>query len=124
MTTIFDSAAPVKSDHPFARGIAPERRRPFIPSIEEMDEAAQMFRNLEDARRLEEENHRLEEQALEAAWSDQFNDTMPMTGHCLNCGDRCDVLTLQGLCDSCDTLATEDSIACVNELHGLGRREF
>jgi hypothetical protein len=122
MTTLFDSAAPVKSES-FARGIQPARR-PFVPSLEDLEWAAQTFGDIEDARRLDEENHRLEELAAEAAWSDQFHDSIPLTGHCLNCGDRCDDLTSQGLCDRCDTIATEDSIACVNQLHGLGRRVF
>ncbi len=122
MTTLFDSATAVKSES-FGRGI-PSARRPFIPSVEEMDEAAQMFRDIKEARRLEEENHRLEEQALEAAWYDQFNDPMPLTGHCLNCGDRCDDLTFQGLCDRCDDLATNATIAGQNARAGLGYHVF
>ena len=55
------------------------------------------------------------EKALEAAWDDQFNDTIPATGHCLSCGDRCDDLTSQGLCDRCDSLATDATIACQNK---------
>ncbi len=124
MTTLFDSAAPVKPQS-FGRGIPSARRLPFVPSIEDLNWAAQMFGELEDTRLHEEpETRQLEEQAAEALWYHQFDDNMPQTGHCLNCGDRCDDLTSQGLCDRCDTLATEDSIACVNQLHGLGRRVF
>jgi hypothetical protein len=120
---LFDSARSVKSES-FGRGIRPARR-PFVPGIEDLEWAAQFFGDLEDARLREEaENRRLEEQAAEALWYHQFDDTMPLIGHCLNCGDRCDDLTAQGLCERCDSLATEDSIACVNALHGLGRRVF
>ena len=53
----------------------------------------------------------LEEQAQEAAWYDQFNGTIPEAGHCLLCGERCDDLTFQGLCDRCDDLACDATIA-------------
>jgi hypothetical protein len=69
------------------------------------------------------ENRHLEELAAEAEWLDQFNGSI-LTGHCLNCGDRCDDLTVHGLCDRCDTAATEATIACVNGAHGLGHRVF
>ena len=46
-------------------------------------------------------------------WLDQFNNSI-LTGHCLNCGDRCEDLTVHGLCDRCDAAATEATIACVN----------
>src|SRR5581483_7375407 len=126
MTILFDSTRTVNpAPQTFGRGIQPARRRPFVPSIDDLNWAAQFFGELEDARiREEAENRRLEEQALEAAWNRQFEDTMPMTGHCLNCGDRCDDLTSQGLCDRCDTIASEASIACINGLHGLGHRVF
>jgi hypothetical protein len=124
MTAIlYDSQVSDKSSRLFGRGIAPPRTVHFEPNDEDRAWAAEVFDGLEQERH-QAENCRLEEQALEAAWADQFNDTMPLTGHCLNCGDRCDDLTAQGLCDRCDTIASEDSIACVNALHGLGRRVF
>lgn len=92
---LFDSTDPVKPES-FGRGTQPAHQ-PFIPSIEDLDEAAQVFGDLEDARRLEEaENRRLEEQAPEAAWYHQFNETVPVAdGHCLGCGVPCDDLTFQ-----------------------------
>ena len=115
MQTIFDSAAPVKSDHPFGNLPARERRQPFTAA--DLDWAAQAFGDIEADRHLE-------ERALEAAWDDQFNGSIPATGHCLVCGDRCDDLTPEGLCDACDTAATNASIACINGAHGLGYRVF
>jgi hypothetical protein len=114
MTTLFDSAAPVKSARPFGIPPARERRQPYTQ--DDLDWAAQTFGQLED--------ERLEEQALQAAWDDQFNDTLPATGHCLLCGDRCDDLTFQGLCDRCDDLACEATIAGRNARAGLGNRVF
>src|SRR5262245_52012840 len=112
MTTIFDSAAPVKSDRPFGTLPAPERRMPY--TAQDLEDAAQMFGDVES-------DCQLEDMALQATWDDQF---LPTVGHCLRRGDRCDDLTVHGLCDRCDTLATDDTIACVNSSHGLGRRVF
>jgi hypothetical protein len=103
MTTIFDSAAPVKTDRPF--GTLPARVR------------RQTFGDLEDDRLLE-------EQALQAAWDDQFNDSLPAAGHCLMCGDRCHDLTFQGLCDRCDDLACDATTAGQNARAGLGHRVY
>jgi hypothetical protein len=115
MTTVFDSAAPVKSDRPF--GILPshERRMPFTQA--DLDWAAQFFGELEEARQLE-------ERALQSHWDDQFVGTIPATGHCLLCGDHCDDLTFQGLCDRCDDLACDATIAGQNARAGLGYRVF
>lgn len=123
MTTIFDSARSVKSAQSFGRGINPPRSTHFEPSDADRAWAAELFDRLEQARFIEEENRRLEELAAEAEWLDQFNNSI-LTGHCLNCGDRCEDLTVQGLCDRCDTAATEATIACVNGTHGLGYRTF
>ena len=76
MTTIFDSAAPVKSAQNFGSMPARERRMPY--TLADLDWAAQAFGDAEA-------NRRLDEQALDAAWDDQFNDTIPAAGHCLNC---------------------------------------
>src|SRR6516165_8666728 len=109
MTTLYDSATPVKPDRPF--GILPprERREPYTQA--DRDWAAQAFGELEDARQLE-------ERALQARWDDQFIGTIPATGHCLLCGDRCDDLTFQGLCNRCDDLACEAAIAGENARAG------
>ena len=66
----------------------------------------------------------LEEQAQEAAWYDQFNGTIPEAGNCLLCRVRCDDLTFQGLCDRCDDLATDATIAGQNAQAGLGYQVF
>ena len=115
MTTLFDSATPVKSDRPFGTLPARERRQPYTQA--DLDWAAQTFGEIEDERRIE-------EQALQAAWDDQFNDSLTPAGHCLMCGDRCDDLTFQGLCDRCDDLACEATIAGQNARAGLGYRVF
>ncbi len=54
MTTVFDSSRSVKSES-FGHGIQPDRRRPFVPSIEDLNWAAQFFGDLETDRRLEEQ---------------------------------------------------------------------
>lgn len=115
MTTLYDSAAPVKSGRPFGTLPARERRQPFTQA--DLDWAAQTFGEIEDDRRLE-------EQALQAAWDDQFNDTLPAPGFCRMCGDRCDDLTFQGPCDRCDDLACEATIAGQYARAGLGQRVF
>jgi hypothetical protein len=116
MTTLFDSSALVKSDRPFGDLPARERRMPYAQA--DLDWAAQFFGQLEDERR------ELEERALQAQWDDQFVGTIPATGHCLLCGDRCDDLTSQGLCDRCDDLACEATIKGENHRAGLGYRVF
>ncbi len=115
MTTIFDSAAPVKSDRPFGTLPRRERRQPYTQA--DLDWAAQAFGDAEADRRLE-------EQAQEAAWYDQFNGSIPEAGHCLMCRDRCDDLTFQGLCDHCDDLAMTATIASQNARAGLGYQVF
>ncbi len=112
MKTIFDSAAPVKSDRPF--GTLP-RREPY--TWQDLQEAAQMFGDAEADRILE-------ERAQEAAWYDQFNGTFPEAGLCLMCRERCDDLNFQGLCDRCHDLATDATIAGQNARAGLGYRVF
>jgi hypothetical protein len=92
MTTLFDSAAPVKSDRPFGILSRGDRRMPYTQA--DLDWAAQTFGELEDERQLE-------ERALQAQWDDQFVGTLPATGHCLLCRDRCDDLTPQ----ACTTAA-------------------
>jgi hypothetical protein len=125
MTTIRTKSRRVKPsrhtarpDAPFGAGILPTASRRFEPSDEDRAWAAQFFGQLEDERR------ELEERALQAQWDDQFVGTIPMTGHCLLCGDRCDDLTVQGLCDRCDDLACEAAIKGENARAGLGYRVF
>jgi hypothetical protein len=116
MQTLFDSAHLVKSDHPFGTPPGRERRMPYTQA--DLDWAAQFFGRLEDERR------ELEARALQARWDDQFVGTIPTTGHCLLCGDRCDDPTFRGLCDRCDDLACEAAIAGENRRAGLGHRVF
>jgi hypothetical protein len=115
MTTIFDSARSVKTTRPFGNLPAREHRMPFTQA--DLDWTAQAFADAESDREFE-------ARALDAAWDDQFNDSIPTTGHCLLCGDRCDDLTVQGLCDRCDTLATDATTAGQNGHAGLGYRVF
>ena len=107
MTTIFDSAAAVKSDRPFGRDIPSERRRPFVPSQADLDWAAQAFGDAEADRCLE-------EQAEQARWDDQFNGTLP-AGLCEMCGEPSDWLDpVHKLCGECLTAAENATIACQN----------
>jgi hypothetical protein len=115
MTTIFDSARSVKTARTFGTLPARERRRPYTQA--DLDWAAQAFGDTKA-------NRELEARALDAEWVDQFNGSIPAAGHCLNCGDRCDDLTFQGLCDRCDTLATDATTAGQNGRAGLGYRVF
>ena len=115
MTTIFDSARSVKTARRFGTLPARERHRPYTQA--DLDWAAQMFADVEADRELD-------ARALEAEWTDQFNGSLPAAGHCLLCGDRCDDLTFQGLCDRCDTLATDATTAGQNGRAGLGYRVF
>ena len=85
----------------------------------DLDWAAQTFRDAEADRELE-------EQALEAAWYDQFNASLPVPadGRCLNCGQAGDALDMHGLCPACEALADDATIACRNWVAGLGNRVF
>ena len=101
MQTIFDSAVPVKSGHPFGRGID---RRPFVPDL---DWAAQTFGDTEADRRLE-------ELAAQARWDDQFTGAFP-AGCCQLCGEPSDQLDpVHELCPECLTAAEDATIACQN----------
>jgi hypothetical protein len=113
MTTLFDSAVHVKSARPFGMLPRGERRMPYTQA--DLDWAAQTFGELEDARQLE-------EQALQAAWDDQFNDTIP-AGCCRSCGEPAESLA-DGLCPDCERQADEATYACVNRHFGLGNRVF
>ena len=103
MTTLYDSAAPVKSDRPFGRGID---RRPF-PDLDDLAWAAQAFGDAEADRQLE-------EQALQARWDDQFTGAYP-AGCCQLCGEPSDQLDpVHELCPECLTAAENATIACQN----------
>jgi hypothetical protein len=120
---LFDSALSVKSES-FGRGI-PAARRPFVPSIEDLNEAAQMFGDLESDRLREEaENRRFEEQALEFEWNAQFEGAFP-PDVCQMCGEPADWLDpIHGLCAECDDRATNATMAGQNHRAGLGYRVF
>jgi hypothetical protein len=105
MTIIFDSTRPVQTTQTFGRGISRQKLQPFTQA--DLDWAAQFFGDLESDRELEERYQQFRYDA-------QFDGTFPQTGHCLCCGDRCDDLTKDGLCDACDTNATNSGIACQN----------
>jgi hypothetical protein len=114
MTTIFDSAAPVKFDRPFGRGIA---RRPFVPDLDDLAWAAQAFGDAEADRELE-------ERALQARWDDQFTNAYP-AGCCQLCGEPSDQLDpVHQLCPPCLDRAEFATIAGQNERAGLGYRVF
>jgi hypothetical protein len=109
MTTIFDSTVPVKSSQSF--GILPSRE-PFEPSDEDRAWAAALFDELDQARYEVEKNCRLEEQAQQAAWDDQFR--FP-AGICESCGEPSDWLDpTHKLCGECLTAAENATIACQN----------
>ncbi len=114
MTTIFDSARPVKSTPSFGRGLT---RRPFVPDQADQAWAAQAFGDAESDRELE-------EQALQARWDDQFNHTVP-AGCCQLCGEPSDQLDpVHELCPECLDRAEFATLAGVNERAGLGYRVF
>jgi hypothetical protein len=110
---LFDSTCPVKSDRSFGHGIAPERRWPFVPSLEDLNWAAQFFGDLEDA-------HRLEECALQVGWDAQFDGAFP-PGVCRMCGKPAEWLDpIHGLCNECDAISTDATLAGQNHRAGLG----
>jgi hypothetical protein len=111
MTTIFDSARPVKSES-FGRGIDRERLAYPEPSDEDRTWAAAEFDRLDRERYLAEKNRWLDEQAEQAQWDDQFR--IP-PGICEICGEASDWLDrVHKICGPCDTAATNASIACMN----------
>ncbi len=115
MTTIFDSAAPVKSDRLFGTLPARERRQPFTQA--DLDWAAQAFGDAEADRWLE-------EQAEQARWDDQFNRTFP-AGLCQLCGEPSNQLDpVHELCPECLDRAEFATLAGQNERAGLGYRVF
>jgi hypothetical protein len=87
------------------------------PSDEDRAAVGAMFADDEQATRLD-------EQALQAAWDDQFRDVPPPAGICSACGDDAEELSW-GLCPDClDDAATHAAIAGQNERAGLGYRVF
>src|SRR6516165_1798505 len=113
MTTIFDSAAPVKTARPFGTLPARERRMPY--TAQDLAAAAQMFGDAESDRELE-------ARALQAAWDDQFR--FP-AGLCELCGEPADWLDpMHKLCSECLTAAENASLAAANARAGLGYRVF
>jgi hypothetical protein len=110
MTAIlFDSTAACNpAPRTFGHGIPSGRRQPFIPDVDDLAWAAACFGQLEQARLRDEENRELERRAGEAEWLDRFHASVA-AGRCVACGDRCDDLTVHGLCDRCDLAAVEGS---------------
>jgi hypothetical protein len=101
VTTISDSRLIVKSDRP-----ARERRMPFTQA--DPDWAAQACGDAEADRHLD-------EQALEAEWTDRFNGTIP-AGLCQLCGEPSDWLDpVHEPCSECLTAAENATIACQNK---------
>jgi hypothetical protein len=112
MTTIFDSARPVKSAQPFRRGIDRQCLTHFEPSEEDRAWAAALFEELDQARYQAEKDRELEAQALQARWDDQFR--FP-AGVCESCGKPSDWLDpIHKLCGECLTAAENATIACMN----------
>jgi hypothetical protein len=106
MTTIFDSAACVKSDRPFGTLPVRERRR-FVPDLDDLSWAAQAFGDAESDRELE-------ERAEQARWDDQFTNCFP-AGCCQLCGEPSHRLDpIHELCPECMTAAENATIACQN----------
>jgi hypothetical protein len=105
MTSIlFDSSRRSKPEM-FGRGIC--RWVPgatgFVPTAADEAWAAQAFADAEGDR----ENRRLQEQAREAEWTDQFNGTLPQAGRCAVCGEVCEYLEASGRCPRCDGARVE-----------------
>ena len=110
MLTIFDSAAPVKSD------------RPFGPAVDDLDKAARMF--ADDATEPEPDWDMM---AAQREWEGAYEAGLipsPEIDRCLLCGATSVDLTFQGLCDPCDDRATDASTACQNYAAGLGFQVF
>src|SRR5262245_41083923 len=92
MTTIFDSARPVKTARPFGTLRVRENGLPVTQA--DLDWAAQAFGDAEADRELE-------ACAQQAAWDDQFNGSLP-AGLCEMCGEPSDGLDpIYRLCPEC-----------------------
>jgi hypothetical protein len=113
---------------PFGAGILPRPTR-FQPTDEDRAAAVLMFADdadwdvrLADAEQPEPDYDML---AGEAATLDAMCAlTPPPAGLCKTCGEPSEALSW-GMCPDCyDDAATDAAIACVNSLHGLGRRVF
>jgi hypothetical protein len=118
MMILFDSTQTVNPvSETFGRGIQPARRRPFVPSLDDLEWAAQFFGDLEADRQFE-------EQARRAEWDAQFEGAFP-PDVCQMCGKPADWLDpIHGLCNECDDAATNATIAGQNGRAGLGYRVF
>jgi hypothetical protein len=115
MRTIFDSAAPVKCDRPF--GIVPTRERREPDTQADLDWAAQFYGDFGADRRLE-------VQARQGRWDDQFNRAFP-AGLCQPCVEPSDRLDpVHELCPECMTATENATIAGENGRAGFGYRTF
>src|SRR5262249_34287183 len=103
MTIIFDSAVSVNSARPFGRGIA---HRSSGPSQADLDWAAQLFGELEDARLPDEQDRELEARAFQYECAGRFayarldSCDFPQTSECRACGEL-DFTDFRDLCPSC-----------------------
>lgn len=99
----------------FGAGILPRERWSgdygWLPGRDDAAWAAQAFAG--------EPGREWDREAGEAIAIDAMGSLTPLVGICLLCGDR-DDLTEQGLCDHCDAMATEATIAGENERSGSG----
>jgi hypothetical protein len=112
VNVIYDSARPVQVDPTFGALPYQERRTDYEPSSEDRAWAAALFDELDQARYQAEKNRRLEEQALQAQWDDQFR--LP-AGLCEMCGEPSDWLDpVHKLCSDCLTAAENATIACMD----------
>ena len=122
MNVIYDSARPVHVNPDFGALPYQERRTYYESSPEDAAWAAALFEELDQARYQAEKDRRLEEQAEQDRWDDQFR--FP-AGISEMCGEPSDWLDpTQKLCGECLALAENATLAGVNERAGLGYRVF
>ena len=108
-----------RESHRFGAGILPyvpfAGRMPY--TVADADWAVQAFADSGEP----DWDSLAEEAELQARYKAQ---APTIFGHCQLCGMSCDDLTFQGLCDRCDDLATDASIACRNLAAGIGFKVF
>jgi hypothetical protein len=113
---LYDSTVSRKSARSFGRG-AHLHGTSFEPSDADREWAAELFDRLEQDRRHV-------DQALDAEWTDRFNDSIP-AGCCRMCSEPSDWLDpIHRLCGECLTAAEDATIAGENSRAGLGHRVF
>ena len=125
MSVIVATPTVVKSGpatRPFGVGILASRpfagRMPY--TAQDLADAAAMFAAADEDRQID-------ALAAQREWEACYEAgllTPVEFGRCLNCGQPCDELTEQGLCDRCDDLAIDSSTASRNYAAGLGFKVF